>query len=597
VWIRAAGSTAAYEAYAQVNVSIVGQDACTSLSSSASPGGTVAVGTDVTINSTANCGRSTPTYRVLHLPPGGSYAEVQAYGTTGAYVWNTATAAVGVHRFEVWLRGQGSTAAYEAYATVFVTVIDPSPYFKASNTGANDIFGYSVSISADGTRLAVAAPWEDSSATGIGGNQADNSAVDSGAVYVFARTGTTWTQEAYIKASNTGAGDSFGYSVSLSGDGTRLVVGSIFEDSSATGVGGAQADNSAADSGAAYVFLRTGTIWTQEAYIKASNTDTNDVFGAAVSISADGTRLVAGAQYEGSSATGIGGNEADNSIVKGGAAYVFARTGTTWVQEAYVKASNTEANDDFGASVSLSADGTRLAVSAIFEGSSATGINGTQADNSALQSGAVFVFSRSGTTWTQDAYVKASNAGAGDRFGRSVSLSGDGTYLAVGAWQEDSSATGINGDETSNASGQSGAAYVFSLATWTQEAYVKASNTGMIDYFGQSVSLSADGSRLAVGAHWEDSNATGIGGDQLNDLATDSGAVYEFSRTGSTWTQADYVKASAAGASDRFGQSVSMSSDGSLLAVGAHEEDSSSTGIGGNQADNSSLSAGAVYVY
>jgi hypothetical protein len=444
-----------------------------------------------------------------------------------------------------------------------------------------------VSLSTDGTRLAVGALNETSSATGVGGDQADNSAGGSGAVYVFSWTSTTWTQEAYVKASNTGARDAFGHAVSLSADGTRLAVGASSEDSSATGVGGNQTDNSALGSGAVYVFSRTGATWTQEAYVKASNTGAGDYFGQSVSLSSDGTRLAVGAYWEASSATGVGGNQADNSALGSGAVYVFSRTGTTWTQEAYIKASNTEANDYFGWSVSLSSDGTRLAVGASYEDSSATGVDGNQADNGAPSSGAVYVFSRTGTAWAQEAYVKASNTGANHQFGYSVSLSADGTRLAVGASWETSSAW------------QSGAVYVFSRTgtTWTQEAYVKASNAATGDNFGWSVSLSADGTRLAVGAYGESSSATGIGGNQADNSAAQSGAVYVFSRIGTTWAQEAYVKASNTDARDLFGNSVSLSSDGTRLAVSAYTEASSATGIGGDQADNTALNSGAVYVY
>ena len=125
---------------------------------------------------------------------------------------------------------------------------------KASNTALDDRFGTSVSLSADGVRLAVGAPYEDSSATGINREQSDNRAAESGALYVFARVGTSWAQEMYVKASNTGEQDYFGSSVSFSADGARLAAGAGTEDSSATGVGGDQSDSGATDSGAVYLF-------------------------------------------------------------------------------------------------------------------------------------------------------------------------------------------------------------------------------------------------------------------------------------------------------------------------------------------------------
>ena len=393
-------------------------------------------------------------------------------------------------------------------------------YLKASNTGAFDQFGTSVALSGD--TLAVGADSEDSAATGVNGNQADNSAPGSGAVYLFTRNPATgvWSQQAYVKASNTRASDLFGTSVALSGD--TLAVGASREDSAATGVNGDQADNSAIfDSGAVYVFTRTGGVWSQQAYLKASNTGASDLFGTSVALSGD--TLAVGA-FEASAATGVNGNQADNSAPLSGAVYVFTRTGGVWSQQAYLKASNTGQADLFGTNVALSGD--TLAVVAPLEDSAATGVNGNQADNSALESGAVYVFTRTGGVWSQQAYVKASNTGAGDRFGWSVALNGD--TLAVGALNENSAATGINGDQTDDSALESGAVYVFTRTggVWSQQAYVKASNTGANDRFGTSVALSGD--TLAVGADSEDRGATGVNGDQANDSAVQSGAVYVY---------------------------------------------------------------------
>ncbi len=435
-------------------------------------------------------------------------------------------------------------------------------YVKASNSGVS-AFGYSVALSGD--TLAV-------------GN------INS--VYVFTRSGTTWTQQAHLTASNAAANDRFGFSVALSGD--TLAVGANEEDSNATGINGNQADNSASESGAVYVFTRSGTTWTQQAYIKASNTNSSDKFGGSVTLS--GNTLAVGASVEASNATGINGNQADNSAAESGAVYIFTRSGTTWTQQAYLKPSNTNSGDQFGYSITLDTD--TLAVGAPGEDSSATGINGNQADNSASQSGAVYVFTRSGTTWTQQAYIKASNTGGGDFFGSPVVLSGN--TLAVGALQEDSNAVGINGNQADNSASESGAVYVFTRSgtTWTQQAYIKASNTAADDFFGFSVALS--GNALAIGAISEDSNATGINGDQVNSNATNSGAVYLFTRSGTAWTQQAYIKASNADALDEFGYSVTLS--GNTLAVGAPGEASNATGINGNQADNSVDGRGAVYI-
>ena len=323
----------------------------------------------------------------------------------------------------------------------------------------------------------------------------------------------------------------------------------------------------------------------------------NDNFGSSVALSGD--TLVVGATGEDSNATGVNGNQTDNSAGRSGAVYLFTRSGTTWTQQAYLKASNTGVNDNFGSSVALSGD--TLVVGATGEDSNATGVNGNQTDNSAGRSGAVYLFTRSGTTWTQQAYLKASNTGAGDYFGTSVALSGD--TLAVGAHEEDSNATGVNGNQTDNGEGDSGAVYLFTRSgtTWSQQAYLKASNTSVEDYFGRSVALSGD--RLAVGANRENSNATGVNGNQADNSAPESGAVYLFTRSGTTWTQQAYLKASNTDGhraefsrvvGDQFGNSVALSGD--TLAVGAHEEDSSATGINGNQSGNGAENSGAVYV-
>ncbi|HEY0137320.1 MAG TPA: FG-GAP repeat protein, partial [Nannocystis sp.] len=192
----------------------------------------------------------------------------------------------------------------------------------------------------------------------------------------------------------------------------------------------------------------------------------------------------------------------------------------------YFKASNTEGGDYFGYSVALSSDGTTLAVGAQLEDSNATGVGGYQADNSSDKSGAVYVFVRSNGAWEHQAYVKASNTGKGDQFGRSVALSADGVTLAVGASLEGS-----------------GAVYVFtrSASKWSQQTYLKASQAGSLASFGTVAALSADGDTLVVGAHGEGSIAVGIDGDEGDDSAPAAGAAYVFVRSNESWTQQAYI--------------------------------------------------------
>ncbi|MFZ1702184.1 MAG: hypothetical protein WBO10_11370 [Pyrinomonadaceae bacterium] len=414
-----------------------------------------------------------------------------------------------------------NSATLSGAAYVFTrnaTTWSQQAYLKASNTAVSDQFGSAVAVSGD--TIVIGATGEDSNAIGVNGDQSNNSAANSGAAYVFTRSGTTWTQQAYLKASNTGSVDQFGYSVAVSGD--TIVVGAYQEDSNATGVDGAQTNNSASGSGAAYTFTRSGTTWSQQAYLKASNTDAGDQFGASVAVSGD--TVVIGAHFEDSSATGVNGDQGDNSASASGAAYVFTRSGTTWSQQAYLKASNTEANDFFGSSVAVSGD--TVVGGADGEDSNSTGVNGDQSNNLAEDSGAAYVFTRSGTTWNQQAYLKASNTEANDEFGSSVAVSGD--TVVVGADSESSNATGVNGDQSNNLAGDSGAAYVFTRSggVWSQQDYIKASNTGLGDIFGYSVAVSGD--RVVVGAYSEDSSATGVNGDQTNNSASGSGAAYVF---------------------------------------------------------------------
>jgi trimeric autotransporter adhesin len=473
-------------------------------------------------------------------------------------------------------------------------------YFKASNTDADDHFGVSVSVSGDGNTLAVGAPGEGSNATGIDGDQNDDSAAVSGAVYIFTKSGGSWSQQAYLKASNSEAGDLFGAASSLSGDGQTLAVGAYGEDSNATGIDGDQTDNSTTHSGAVYVFTRVGSSWTQQAYVKASNTGADDEFGVFVSLANDGNTLAVGARYEGSSATGIDGDQADNSLVHAGAVYVFTRTGSSWGQQAYVKASNSGENDYFGRAVSLSGDGNTLAVGAWGEDSNAYGIDGNQADNSQPLAGAAYVFIRVGSSWSQQVYLKNHDiAGLSlpgyDFFGNSVSLSNDGNTLAVGSH-------GKSLNDFSNPAGGTALIFTRNGSSWSEQRFIATNHPTSGDAFGYALNLSGDGKTLAVGAFQEDSNATGIDGDQTDESAQNAGAVWVYHRKGASWAWPapevqHYVKASNTEAEDTFGFPVSLSDDGQTLAVGAYGEDSNATDIGGDQADNTATDSGAVYVY
>lgn len=480
-------------------------------------------------------------------------------------------------------------------ACVAIGEVVQEAYVKASNTGTGDAFGWSVAVSSDGNTMAVGAPRESSSATGIDGDQANNDASESGAVYVFIRSATTWVQQAYIKASNTGTSDQFGWAVGLSQDGSTLVVGAPGERSSATGIGGNQADNTADTSGAVYVFTRTGPTWSQQAYVKAVNTGAGDTFGTAVSISNAGSSIAVGAPREDSN-----GSFADNSLADSGAVYLFSRSGVTWTQEAYLKAPNHEAADFFGIAVRLSGDGATVAIGATVEASSATGVDGDASNNDYPVAGAAYVFTRNpDESWSFEAYIKASNTDPNDVFGQALALSVDGNMLAVGAAGEQSGGDGVGSDQTNNSANQSGAVYIFTRtgSAWAQEAYLKAEHSDAFDQFGQALAFNDAGNILLVGAAEESGGIAGVGGDQTDNTLSMSGAAFMFARDGASWSQRSYIKASNPNRYDDFGQALAMSNDGRTIAIAAVGEAIAATGIGGLELDNSFSQSGAVYIF
>ena len=512
-------------------------------------------------------------------------------------------------------------------------------YIKASNAEAYDHFacgggnqghtGNSIALSGDGSTMAVGAPFESGGARGINGNQNDNSTYAAGAVYVFLRQGDSWTQQAYVKASNPGQSDHFGSSVVLSRDGNTMAVAAHWEASVATGINGNQNDNSIPQAGAVYIFTRTGTTWTQQAYVKASNPGRagqgdvpgdGDQFGFSIALSGDGSTLAVGAISEDSAAQQINGNQNDDSAQSAGAVYVYTRTGSTWAQQAYVKSSNAEAGDALGFSVALSLDGNTLAAAAFDEDGSGRTTNPPD-DNRAINSGALYVFTRQNGGWSQQAYIKGSRGETSDGFGFATAISEDGNTIAVGSGDEACLTPGIDppgcADDAPPLRGANiwvGAAYVFvrNGTTWTEQTFIKANNARPYNSFGVRLSLSGDGNTLAVTAYLEDNAGRGIQPpmvrqfllqDMLNawrehrNEAEESGAVYVYTRSGSTWTAGAHVKGSNTDAGDEFGSAVALSGNGRMMVVGAHSEDSAAKGVNGNQADNSGDDSGAAYVF
>jgi hypothetical protein len=498
-------------------------------------------------------------------------------------------------------------------------------YIKAGTPAMGDHFGdggtfvghtgNSAALSADGNTLAVGAPHEGSGNKGVNASSKGEPVYDAGAVYVYVRRGASWVQQAYLKASHPGSSDHFGDTVSLSADGNTLAVGAHWQSSSATGINGNEEDASIPQAGAVYVFSRKGTAWSQQAFLKASNTGRaanpkaeddfgdGDQFGYSLALSGDGNTLVAGAIAEDSAASGININDFqnDDSLISAGAAYVFVRSGETWTQQAYLKASNSGANDLFGYSVGISNDGNTLAVASYDEGGSGRFVNAIP-DNLRPGAGAIYVFRRNSSNWRQTDYLKGSRSENGDSMGYSMAMSADGNTIVAGAADEDCYTPGINppgctDDRETDTS--TGAAYVFSFdgMRWTEQAFIKASNLSEKLWFGVRIAVSGDGDTMVVGAPNEDSNARGINGNQKDASAEESGAAYVFTRSKGEWTQEAYVKSSNSRSYDLFGSSLAINRDGTLIAVGAPGEDSGAKGVNGNQNDTSVSESGAVYVF
>ena len=427
-------------------------------------------------------------------------------------------------------------------------------YVKASNAGAGDMFGNTVAV--DGETVVIGAPSEDSDARGINGSQDNNNAENSGAVYVLIRTGGEWVQQAYLKASNSDAQDRFGESVAIDGD--TIVVGATGEGSTAAGVNGNQALNNLANVGAAYVFVRENGQWTQQAYLKSSVPSASDLFGKSVALSGDTicvsapldgiegpaagaafvfTResstwsqeavLTAGSDaYLATSfgdAVALSGNviaashDSSNGMTSG--ACIFRRNGTNWTKE--TRLVSPSAKGGFGHSLALS--GGTVVVGHLF-GSSAE----------------VFVYQ--GVAWTHEATLAARNTELGDAFGDSVAIQGD--LIAVSAPHERGSGSGVN-PPNDNETATAGAVYLFrrsasainplASASWAEIAYLKASNSGEGDLFGigrfnggMLPALALSEKFIVAGASLEDSAATGVDGDGSDNSAPNAGAAYVF---------------------------------------------------------------------
>jgi len=362
----------------------------------------------------------------------------------------------------------------------------------AAGGGAGDQFG--VSVASSGDTLVVGALNE------------TVSGADRGAAYVYVRSGSGWVQQARLLAADGAAGDAFGTSVAI--DGNTIVVGAANDDVGAS-----------VDQGSAYIFVRSGTTWTQQAKLTANDGVAVDVFGVSVAVS--GETAVVGAYVD-----DVG------AVANQGSAYVFVRSGTNWTQQRKLLASNGAANDGFGVSVAI--DGNTALVGAYIRDVP----GGAGSDE-----GSTYVFVRSGTTWSEQAQLTALDS---DLFGVSVAL--DGETAIIGSWADDIAANNAQGS-----------AYVFTRSgtSWTQEARLTASDGMGEDRFGIAVGLS--GNTAVVGAYLDD-------GPSL-----DRGAAYVFARSGTAWQQEWRLTAHNGVAGDNFGVAVALS--GGTAVVGACLDD------------------------
>ena len=415
-------------------------------------------------------------------------------------------------------QGNSTNPQGNNYGAVYLYFFDGNvwalqAYIKASNADPRDAFGRSVALNFDGSILAVGSTAESSNSANDPDN---NSTATSGAVYVFERSETTWRQQAYIKSQTIKSLGFFGVSVALDANGETLAVGET--RTSLTLNNGAIVQ----DAGAAYIYRRSGQRWTFEDIVSAASPTGFDNFGITLSLNQDGSILAVGAPGEDGNAQAINPSSVNDFAEGAGAAFVFQRQERgRWLQQAYIKARNTEEGDLLGTSVSLNGSGDLLAVGA-------TGEDGPS--NTEENSGAVYVFRRQGIAWSQDAYIRGDNTDTRDSFGVSLAISTNGGIdrIFVGASFEDSTSTGINSRFVDSGSGH-GAVYTFTRtnnSTWTQESYLKPNDIDAIDNFGGTVSASADGRVLAVGASGEDGSGRNVNSSEINNNARDSGAVY-----------------------------------------------------------------------
>ena len=435
-----------------------------------------------------------------------------ACGTTKVYACTTGTlntsAVQHTPGYYQWqCDGSGGGANSE---TCFFARAAPAQQAKiqATDKAASDYFGWSVAL--DGNTAIVGAYAEDHDVAGA------NSKSSAGSAYIFTKSGSTWSQQQKLVASDRRSGDYFGWSVAI--DGNTAIVGAYLQGYDASNA------NSKSSAGAAYIFTKSGSTWSQQQKLVADDRDASDHFGYSVAIS--GNTAIVGAYNAGTS---------QHSHYNRGAVYLFTRSGSTWSQQAKLEASDKRGDDRFGWSVAL--DGTTALVGAPNQGFDSSD------RNYRAEAGAVYVFTLFNSTWTQQAKLVARDRAPNRGFGYSVALEGDTALIG-----------GLNRDHSNN-----GSAYLFTRTgyTWSQEAKLIPNNYASHDAYGASVSFS--GTTALVGAYLEDTGSS------------NAGSAYLFTKIGSSWQQLAQVQPTDVASSDYFGRSVSL--DGNTALVGAYFED------------------------
>lgn len=426
------------------------------------------------------------------------------------------------------------TSCEDACSEVFGLICSEfeHPILSASTVDQDDEFGYRIAISGDW--LAVGSPWESSAAAGINGDENDNTLRNAGAVWIYQNVAGSWQFHSYIKASHPGYDDRFGAAVAL--DGNTLVVGAPFDESDSTGVGGDPTNNGVQfGNGAVYVFERSNDSWTQTEFLKPAVARRGS-FGFAVSL--DGSTLAVGDPGDQSSSTGVGADPNAGPLWSAGAAYVFTKTNGQWSQQAYIKPSVADEDDAFGGAVDI--DGDTVVVGVAGDDSASSGVGADQTDNSLPRAGAAYVFSRSGSNWSEQAYLKAMNPGQADAFGADVAISGEA--VVVGS-------PGVDGNIS-----DVGAITVFerSGSTWSEVYYGNHNYDGAM---GTSVDIVGD--RIVAGAPGA-CYGNAINGDPPN-FTNMCGVTHYFTRANGVWTDRGVIKATSFGAGRDFGMRVAIS--------------------------------------